>query len=207
MLKGLGKMSAVFGPSLYNVPVVIHEEPVIVWRILEVLLVVAFSIGASVYVERMARCLSLTTRALLHANNMAAMLHYADNIWRPVAYAEPEWLYAPHYIVPMDATTSYGLALALCTVLCAWLLAQWTRVATGEVYWKCGWVALGCHALWGTLSIAHFVVQSCWWYRWDTWITIVGEPIVSAATIAVVVAVLSNSVGDDKFRAAPRRAP
>lgn len=101
-------------------------------------------------------------------------MHFVDNIWRPVAYYEPEWLYNRYIFCEMEITFFLNFPITLAG------LTNMERFVTAVSKRNIPQVTLACKKMtWyifgSFLTLGHYRVEPPWSYSLSTTFTIAGE--------------------------------
>lgn len=134
--------------------------------------------------------------ALSVLNVLVHTAHYADNVWGPADYCEPEWLYRAYLFTEMEITFAFFLPLMVMAVM----VSRWDDIIQSQVQlplspprarslqssvrqlflWSC------CYLGASFLSGLHYVVEPPHSYAWRANVTITGSCIAAAALCAEV---------------------
>ena len=193
-----------FEVSRSGQPMVVWESPPSFWpRGLMVLLVVAQGLAALLWMMLQgadwmrkpllahSRAIQQLLRSVLLWTVISVVLHtfhYADNIWDPVAYCEPRWLYRAWVATEMEITFVFFTPLTMMALAIAGIVMSFPIYAAHSVMGLAmARPLLGLSALYlaaSALSGGHYAVEPPSAYALQANIAIIGEVI--AATIVLI---------------------
>jgi len=126
--------------------------------------------------------------------------HYMDNIYRPVAYMEPKFLYQAYIFAPMEITFFFNWPLTLGGTYCmAWLLKDNHNHANGiRIAKNCFW-GLIAYILGSSLTLGHYRTAPPSAYSPIVNFTIAGEGVFAVAMLIALIKIRRNSIEDTKM--------
>lgn len=197
-------MAPEFGLSKYGRRIVIAEDPPSAIRkfsIAIIILVGIFAILNAIRVFLQLRrkhalpFLVKLTFAVFILNLLVHTAHYADNVWRPVAYYEPKYLYDKYIFETMEITTIINFPIM---VLGAMGIGGIFKFRKGQLIIS----KSGCYFLIGfivgsLLTVLHYRIEPPSSYSIEVNFTIAGEGVVAILLLILVLICLRMAGKED----------